>query len=78
MKRAVLHAFGKAQRPAAWILLAGGAITFLVVLFDLVATGTAKWATLLIAADLTVSGFTATQETENDIGGQGSADTHNE
>lgn len=44
----------------------GGTVTFLAVVFNLIATGNAKWATLLIAADLTVSGFSAVQEAEED------------
>jgi len=72
VSRRLLAVFGRMQRPAAWVLMTGGAVTFLAVLFDLVKTGTAKWATLLVAADLVVSGFSAVQEAENeaDEGGQ--------
>lgn len=51
----------------------GGAVTFVAVLFDLIQTGDAKWATLLIAADLVVSGFGAVQEAENDLDSEASA-----
>lgn len=66
MRRRILRAFEKAQRPAAWSLMIGGAVTFVAVAVDLLKTGDAKWATLLIAADLVVSGFAATQEAENE------------
>lgn len=57
--------FARAERPAAWVLLIGGAVTFLAVLLNVLRTGNAKWATLLIAADLIVSGFSAVQEAED-------------
>lgn len=66
VKRRVLAAFGAFERPAAWVLLVGGFVVFVGVLFDLIATGNAKWATLLIAADLVVSGFGAVQEAHDD------------
>lgn len=47
--------------------MVGGACTFVAVAVDLVKTGDAKWATLLIAADLVVSGFSAVQDVENEI-----------
>jgi hypothetical protein len=71
--RRLLRLFGRAQRPAAWSLMLGGAVTFVAVLFDLIQTGDAKWATLLIAADLVVSGFGAVQEAENDLDSEASA-----
>jgi hypothetical protein len=66
IKRQILAVFGRIERPAAWGLLIGGFVTFIGVLFDLIATGNAKWATLLIAADLVVSGFGAVQEAHDD------------
>lgn len=66
LQRKVLRLFAWADRPAAWVLMLGGFVTFLAVVFNLIATGSAKWATLLIAADLTVSGFSAVQEAENE------------
>jgi hypothetical protein len=52
--------------------MTGGAVTFVAVLFNLIATGDAKWATLLVAADLVVSGFSSVQVAENeaDEGGE--------
>jgi len=66
VRRRVLRLFGRLERPAAWLLLVGGMITFIAVALDLIRTGNAKWATLLIAADLIVSGFSAVQEAESD------------
>lgn len=72
LTRRLLPIFGRAQRPAAWVLMLGGAASFVAVLLNLIATGTAKWATLLVAADLTVSGFSSVQVAENeaDEGGE--------
>ena len=62
----LLPIFGAVQRPAAWLLLIGGAVTFVAVLTNLIATGTAKWATLLVSADLIVSGLGNVQTAEQD------------
>lgn len=66
IRRSVLRWFAIAERPAAWGLLAGGIVTFIGVITDLIATGNAKWATLLIAADLVVSGFGAVQASDDE------------
>lgn len=65
-RRLVLRAFAQAERPAAWVLLAGGLVTFVSVITGLIVVGEAKLATLLVAADLTVSGFAAVQESEEE------------
>lgn len=62
----------RAEKPAAWLLLAGGVWTFVAVLVGFVIVGNAKWATLLVAADLIVSGFSAVQDAEPDLGDSGS------
>ena len=64
--RAVLRTFAIAERPAAWLLLIGGAATFVGVLIGWITVGDFRWPTLLIAADLVVSGFGAVQEAEDD------------
>jgi hypothetical protein len=64
--RKVLRAFEIAERPAAWVLLVGGVVTFVGVLTGFIFAGDAKWATLLVSADLIVSGFSAVQEAEDD------------
>lgn len=66
VRRRVLAVFAAIERPAAWGLMVAGAVTFVGVLVGLIAAGDFKWATLLIAADLTVSGFSAVQESESD------------
>jgi hypothetical protein len=64
LRRRVLHVFAIIERPAAWGLLIGGFITFISVITGLIVVGEAKLATLLVAADLIVGGFSAVQETE--------------
>ncbi len=68
----LLPVFGRLQRPAAWVLMLGGVVSVVVVVFDLVALGNARLGTLLVAADLMVSGFSSVQVAENeaDDGGQ--------
>ena len=61
----MLRLFAVIERPAAWGLLIGGVVTFFSVVFGLIVVGDAKLATLLVAADLIVGGFSAVQETEN-------------
>lgn len=64
-KHVILVAFARIERPAAWCLLIGGFITFVGVIVGWIAVGDFKWPTLLIAADLVVSGFSAVQEAED-------------
>jgi hypothetical protein len=66
LRRRILRIFAIIERPAAWGLLAGGIITFGGVITGLIVVGEARPATLLIAADLIVAGFSAVQETESD------------
>lgn len=62
----VLRMFEVIERPAAWLLLIGAIITFAGVLIGWITVGDFKWPTLLIAADLMVSGFSAVQEANED------------
>lgn len=62
----ILNVFGVIERQVAWGMLFAGVVVFFSVLFNLIATGNAKWATLLIAADLIVSGFSSVQEAHED------------
>lgn len=66
LRRRVLRVFAVIERPAAWALLVGGVVTFLSVVTGLIVVGEAKVATLLVAADLIVSGFSSTQQAEDD------------
>lgn len=68
MKRRILATFARIERPAAWGLMVGGVVVFVGVVADLIRLGNAKVATLLVAADLVVSGFAAVQEVEDDEG----------
>lgn len=63
---AVLRAFAVAERPAAWLLLVGATVTFFGVLTGLITAGDFKFGTLLISADLMVSGFGAVQQAEDE------------
>ena len=66
VRNKLLAFFAAIEKPAAWALLFGAIITFGGVLVGWITVGEFKWPTLLIAADLTVSGFTAVQEAEDD------------
>lgn len=66
VQKKVLRFFAFIDRPAAWFLMIAGFVTFVGVLFNLILVGDFKVATLLIAADLTVAGFSAVQEAEDD------------
>lgn len=62
----LLRLFGVIEEPAAWVLLAGAAVTFVGVLVRLIDVGDFRLATLLVAADLLVSGFTAVQSSDDE------------
>ncbi len=66
LRRRVLRVFAIIERPAAWFLLLGGFVVFVGVLVGFISTGSAKWATLLVAADLIVGGFLAVQDVEDE------------
>ena len=66
LRRLILRVFARIERPAAWCLLIGGFVTFVGVLVGWITVGDFKWPTLLISADLVVSGFSAVQEAEDD------------
>lgn len=65
-KRKILAFFGWIERPAAWGLLVGAIITFIGVLIGWITVGEFRWPTLLIAAELIVSGFSSVQEAHDD------------
>lgn len=66
LRRQVLRVFGVVEPWCAWGLLIGGLITFVGVAIGLIVVGDARPATLLVAADLVVSGFTAVQGTDDE------------
>lgn len=62
IRRGVLRVLDRIEPWAAWGLLAGALCVFVGVVFDWLHTGNAKPATLLIAADLLVSGYGEVQD----------------
>lgn len=62
----MLRVFAIIERPAAWVLLIGAAITLVGVLVGIIVVGDFRWPTVLIAAGLVVDGFNAVQDAEDD------------
>lgn len=62
VERTTLRWFAKFERPAAWTLCVGAVITFVGVIVGIIVVGDAKWATLLVSADLAISGFSALRD----------------
>lgn len=65
-RRAFLHGAGRAERPAAWVLLFGALATLLGTIAGVIAHGEVRWATLLVAADLLVSGWADLKDAYDD------------
>jgi hypothetical protein len=65
-RAALIRAFARIERPAAWLLLGGSVVTFIGVLVGVIVVGEFRWPTLLLAAGLAVDGFQAVQEAEED------------
>lgn len=65
-ERWLLVGFGRFERPAAWILCGGAVVTFVSVGVGLIVVGEAKLATLLVSADLAVSGLSALRDAYDD------------
>lgn len=66
MRRRLVRWAARNEGRAAWVMLAGSFVIFVGVVTNLIATGNAKWATLLVAADLFVSSASALQEAYSD------------
>ena len=66
VKRSVLAFLDRIQPWAAWTLLIGAAVVFLGVIFNVLATGDAKWATILVSADLLISGYGEVQKSADE------------
>lgn len=66
--------FGRAQRPVAWTILAGGFVTLVAVIFNVIATGDAKAATILGAVLIINDGVQSVMEVENELDSEASAE----
>lgn len=62
VERALLTAFGKAERAVAWTLCLGAIVTFVTVFIGLVSVGELRLVTLLVAAGLAFDGYSALRD----------------
>jgi 4-hydroxybenzoate polyprenyltransferase len=67
-RRRVLEYLGRFEGPLAYAILGTGVATFLATVAGIIATGDAKWATLIAAAIFAVDGYHAVQEYEDRLG----------
>jgi hypothetical protein len=74
VKRGLLRALGRGQRPVAWVVFVGAIVLFFSVLFDVISTGDAKWATMLAAICVVQQGWDTVVSVENEIDSEGSAE----
>lgn len=74
MKGRLLRAFGKAQRPIAWTILALSPVIVAGVVLDVVSTGDAKVVTILAALILVNDAFASVMEVENELDSEGAAE----
>lgn len=66
MRRRLIRWLARYEGRAAWALLVGAFVTFGGVVTNLIATGDAKWVTLLASADLFVSSVSSLQQAYGD------------
>ena len=66
MRRRVLALLDRIQPWAAWTLLVGAAVVLVGVVLNVITTRDAKWATILVAADLLVSGYGEVQKSADE------------
>jgi hypothetical protein len=59
---AALHWFERFERPVAWVMFAGALVTFVGVFTGLIATGQFRLLTMVAAADLGYTGYSALRE----------------
>ncbi len=69
----MLRAFGRAQRPVAWSVLALAPFVLAGVIADVVQTGDAKLATIIGALILLNDAFASVMEVENELDSEASA-----
>lgn len=73
MKSRLLRAFGRAQRPVAWSVLALAPVVLAGVIFDVVQTGDAKLATIIGALVLVNDAFASVMAVENELDSEAAA-----
>lgn len=66
LRRRILRLLDRVAPAAAWGLVIGAAVTFLGVLTGIIATGEFRLGTLLISADLAVSGYGQLRDEQRD------------
>ena len=74
MRRAVLSALSRWQRPVAWVVFVCSIIGFFAVLFNIIATGQAKVATLFAAVCVMQQGWDSVVTVETELDSEGSVD----
>lgn len=74
VKHRALRALGRGQRPVAWVVFFGGIVLFVSVLFNIIQTGNAKWATMLAAICVVQQGWDTVVTVENEIDSEASAE----
>lgn len=72
--RFILRAFGRLQRPLAWVALGYGVATLIGTVFRLIAQGEPHFTAIGVAAVVFLEGFAAVAEVENEIDSEASAD----
>ena len=59
---AALRGFARFERPVAWVMFAGAVVTFIGVFTGLIATGQFRLLTMVAAADLGYTGYSALRD----------------
>ena len=63
--QSLLKGFGRTRRPVSWLLLTVGILGMLATLFNIIATGQAKWATLAAFFLIFNDGYGAVADVED-------------
>lgn len=71
--RYVLRAFGIAQRPLAWTVLALSPLVLFGVVADVISTGNAKIATIIVTVAFMFDCIRSVMEVENEVGSEAQA-----
>lgn len=62
IEQSALRGFARFERPVAWLLFAGAIVTFVGVLSGLIAVGEFRLLTMVAAADLGFTGYSALRD----------------